>query len=313
MCETGDDAQGHHDVEQEWRVEAMRAVRFEDVRAFVQVAEPYLMEHEAVHCLPLGLVGGLARGLDFDAGPPYMALVDDGDHVASVALCTPPHNLVFSLPAPGAAESDVAHLLADDVRQAQTTFSGVFGSSSMARAFAHAWQALTGQSSELESREGIYELSEVRPPSGVPGTFRLATSDDRSLLMAWLTAFHEEALPGSPPQDAGAWVDRALASPTRTLALWEDGGVPVSFAGAGNPTPNGIRIGPVYSPPERRGRGYASALVAELSARQLASGRRFCFLFTDLANPTANHIYQTIGYHQVGAAEVYRFGKASRG
>jgi predicted GNAT family acetyltransferase len=79
--------------------------------------------------------------------------------------------------------------------------------------------------------------------------------------------------------------------------LWDDGG-PVSFAAFGNPTPNGIRIGPVYTPPELRRRGYASALVAELSTRLLAD-RRFCFLYTDLANPTANKIYERIGYQRV--------------
>jgi predicted GNAT family acetyltransferase len=215
---------------------------------------------------------------------------------------------VLSLPAPEADQRELARVVADDVRQAAPTFTGVMAPSALARAFADAWQTQTGRSSVLESREGIYELSEVHAPSGVPGAFRLATHDDRPLLVRWLDAFHAEALPGAPVEDTGAWVDRAFASPTRTVALWEDGGVPVSFAGAGNPTPNGIRIGPVYTPPAHRARGYASALVAELSARQLASGHHFCFLFTDLTNPTSNHIYQTIGYHQVGDAEVYRFG-----
>ena len=287
-----------------------RTLRFDDAQAFAQVAEPYLMEHEAAHCLPLGLVVGLARGVDFGTGQPYMAVVVDGDRVLGVAVCTPPYNLVLSQPAPDASESAIARAVADDVLAAKTTIAGVFGPATMARAFAETWHALTGQTSEIENREGIYELTEVRSPSGVPGSFRVAGRTDRPLLVEWLDAFNREALPSAPAMDAGTWVDRALDSPARTLALWEDDGVPVSLAGAGNPTPNGIRVGPVYTPPERRARGYASALVAELSARQLASGQRFCFLFTDLANPTSNHIYQTIGYRRVGDAEVYRFGQA---
>jgi uncharacterized protein len=82
------------------------------------------------------------------------------------------------------------------------------------------------------------------------------------------------------------------------LMLWDDGEA-VSVAGFGGETPNGIRIGPVYTPPELRGRGYATALVAELSAQLLAEGRRFCFLYTDLANPTSNAIYERIGYVRV--------------
>jgi uncharacterized protein len=287
----------------------MRVARFDDARAFAEGAEPYLMAHEAVHCLSLGLIGALANSVGDGMAPPYLALVEDGGRVAAVALRTPPFNLVLSLPAPGIAEDDVARLVAADVRQAQPDTDGVISSSTMARAFVPAWQALTGQQSQLATREGIYELTDVRPPKGVPGTYRLATPDDRPLLMEWMAAFYAEALPGARESDPGEWVDRALASPSRTVALWENGGAPVSFAAAGNPTPHGIRVGPVYTPPERRGRGYASALVAELSQRQLASGRRFCFLYTDLANPTSNHIYQTIGYRQVGDAEVYRFGQ----
>jgi predicted GNAT family acetyltransferase len=67
-----------------------------------------------------------------------------------------------------------------------------------------------------------------------------------------------------------------------------------------------VRIGPVYTPPEARNRGYASALVAAISQAQLDAGRRFCFLFTDLANPTANHIYQAIGYEPVRDVDMWR-------
>ena len=119
---------------------------------------------------------------------------------------------------------------------------------------------------------------------------------------------------GGPGRDrAEAMVDHRLVSPTGGILLWEDGGEPVSLAGWGGPTPNGIRVGPVYTPPELRGRGYATALTAELSqrlldGRLLEGGRRFCFLYTDLANPTSNAIYERIGYRRVGESAEYRFG-----
>ena len=77
---------------------------------------------------------------------------------------------------------------------------------------------------------------------------------------------------------------------------------PKSVTGVGGETPSGIRIGPVYTPPPDRGQGYASALVAAVSQAQLDAGRRFCFLYTDLANPTSNRIYQAIGYRPVTGA-----------
>jgi predicted GNAT family acetyltransferase len=88
--------------------------------------------------------------------------------------------------------------------------------------------------------------------------------------------------------------------------LWEDP-QPVSLAGFGGWTPTGVRIGPVYTPPELRRRGYASALTAELSAQLLAGGLRYCFLYTDLANPTSNRIYQAIGYELVCDSADYAF------
>ena len=119
---------------------------------------------------------------------------------------------------------------------------------------------------------------------------------------------------GGPGRDQRRGDDRppALVAVGRD-PLWEDGGEPVSLAGWGGPTPNGIRIGPVYTPPELRGRGYATALTAELSQRLLdgrlfEGGRRFCFLYTDLANPTSNAIYERIGYRRVAESAEIVFG-----
>ena len=92
----------------------------------------------------------------------------------------------------------------------------------------------------------------------------------------------------------GAWV------------VWDDGD-PVSLAAYGNPTPSGTRVGPVYTPLEHRGRGYATSLVADLTAERLAIGLDYCFLFTDLANPTSNAIYARIGYEAVADWDQWSF------
>jgi predicted GNAT family acetyltransferase len=109
--------------------------------------------------------------------------------------------------------------------------------------------------------------------------------------------------------DRGAYFvgQRLRGDGTGGFELWEDGGEVVSLSGWGGPTPNGIRIGPVYTPPELRGRGYATSLVAELSQALLDAGRRFCFLYTDLANPTSNAIYERIGYVRVCEAAMVAF------
>ena len=76
---------------------------------------------------------------------------------------------------------------------------------------------------------------------------------------------------------------------------------------ATRPTRNGVSVGGVYTPPELRRKGYATACVAALSALLLDRGHSFCVLYTDLANPTSNSIYQKIGYRPVTDSAVHRF------
>ena len=127
------------------------------------------------------------------------------------------------------------------------------------------------------------------------GRLRVAEDGDLEALAAWWHGFARDAM----HQDLGSDDARRVAKDRlgRTY-LWDLDG-PVSMALATGPTPNGIRIAGVYTPPELRGRGYASACVAALSRRLMEEGRQFCFLFTDAANPTSNAIYRRIGYEQV--------------
>ena len=149
----------------------------------------------------------------------------------------------------------------------------------------------------------------VVPPERPPGGPRAATPNDRQLLVRWWGEFSREAL-GALEQDEeenGHSVDHKLTAAGSGIVLWEDGGEPVSLVAYGSPTPTGVRIGPVYTPRMHRGRGYASALTAHVSAEQLAAGRSFCFLYTDLANPTSNKIYVAIGYRRVCDSIQYAF------
>jgi hypothetical protein len=285
----------------------MDLTRYDDPVHFVPQAEPFLLAHEAAHCLPLGLCATLLAQPDAAAPPPYLAIVNLGAHVVIVALRTPPHNVVLSL-IPDLAHVDAAMaLLAADLRLVYgARLPGVLGPSTISRAFAARWELTTGQRFRPGMRERIYRLDAVRPVSGVPGHLRRATQLDRDLLLRWGHAFDQEALGGRESSDVEALVDRMLTFEQRGAYLWDDG-QPVSLAAYGGPTTHGIRIGPVYTPPERRGRGYASAAVAGLSQRLLDDGRQFCTLFTNLANPTSNHIYQTIGYTPVCDMDEYQF------
>lgn len=124
-----------------------------------------------------------------------------------------------------------------------------------------------------------------------------AVRNHRELLTAWTQGFAQDI--GQPlRRSPEVIVDEELAE--GTTALWRNpAGEFVSMSAYGGATPHGIRIRKVYTTPAHRRHGYASACVAALSAQLLTEGRRFCFLNTDLANPTSNAIYQQIGYQPV--------------
>jgi predicted GNAT family acetyltransferase len=161
--------------------------------------------------------------------------------------------------------------------------------------------------------QGIYSLTEVRGVPAAAGTSRTATTDDLELVAGWIHAFEDEVVPDAmrgDPEQRRRRLESVLGSDEEGIWLWEAAGQVASLSGFGSPTPNGVRIGPVYTPPGFRGRGYATTLVAGLSRHQLASGRRFCFLHTDLANPTSNAIYVRIGYRRVCDSVVLAFEAA---
>jgi predicted GNAT family acetyltransferase len=147
----------------------------------------------------------------------------------------------------------------------------------------------------------IHELTRVEwPAASVPGAFRIATPADEELAAAWISAFHADV--GEPMASADSIARARIAA--GGLFFWDDA-EPASMAGVVGRTPGGVRIALVYTPPPKRGRGYASACVAALSQRMLDAGNRFCCLYTDLANPTSNAIYRRLGYRPVCDSGMY--------
>jgi uncharacterized protein len=284
----------------------MEAVRVDDAAAFLAEAEPLLLADEARHNLILGIAGNVRDGVYDDF---RLWLVLDGADVTAAAVQTPPYNLVLARPRSPEALAALAEIVAGE------ELPGVVGGEPEALEFADLWTRSTGMGTRTNMRQGVYALEQVEPLPRAPGSARVAAATDRELAVRWTVAFADEVLhEGGPGRErAEAIVDLRLSSPTAGILLWEDGGEPVSLAGWGGPTPNGIRVGPVYTPPELRGRGYATVLTAALSQRLLdgrlfAGGRRFCFLYTDLANPTSNAIYERIGYRRVAESAEIVFG-----
>ncbi len=277
--------------------------RHPDAVAFLSQTQAALLEHEAANNLMLGLCLRLKRHPERIERPPYFATVTAAGDLLAAAVMTPPYNLIVF--GPRGADPAAWRLIAADLRRGAWPVPGVLGPSDVADLFAQTWAATGGGSYRPGMSERIYELRQVIPPAVPGGGLRPATETDLELATAWGVAFIQEAGLHDPPEQTRKNMATKIAD--RLLYLWDVGGVPVSLAAGTRPGMHGISVGPVYTPPVYRCRGYASACVAALSQRLLDAGWEFCTLFTNLANPISNSIYQKIGYRPVCDFNEYLF------
>jgi len=277
----------------------MRVHRHADAASLLARAGPFLVEREAFHNQVLGVLSTCVADATRYPGPNYFAVVEDEGRVVGVAAMTPPYHLQNYAP-PGAATDAVVA----DLAQSEFAPTGVNGPREFATAFAERWTSARGLFAKVHMDLRAFELTHVNPPPAPPGAARPATSADVTTVEDWYVAFHEEAR--MPPGNV-SWreLGRRSVADGRVF-LWDDDG-PVAQTVVVGGTPNGARIDGIYTPPGMRRRGYATALVADVSRAQLAAGRKFCFLFTDLANPTSNSIYPKVGYRPVADFRDFEF------
>jgi predicted GNAT family acetyltransferase len=285
-----------------WRVDTVRLERFETVADYLARVGSFLSDREAEHNLVLATCSHLKAAPELFAGRPDLIAAIGGFRVVATAIRTPPLNIVLS------EVDDPAALAAFVEAFATNNPAGLTGPAEHAATFSELWSARTGRGHRLSKTERLFGLTWVERPATVRGVLRAAVRSDRELLAAWLRAYESETLGREVAPIAAATIDRWLAGRGRTMYLWDDGG-PVSMCGVGGATPHGIRVGPVYTPRELRNHGYAGACVAAASQAQLDGGRSYCFLFTDLANPAANHLFEAIGYEEIRDIAMYAFDR----
>ena len=261
----------------------------EPARARATFAGLVAREPEALSVLASVTEGLVADPRRYDGPRWWAGTVADGEVVAAF-MHTPPHPLHIAVATVEGARALAALLAAEG-----DLLPGVGGLRGPAEAFADEWVSRTGATARVAMEVGRFDLP-VRPrvPYRVPGEFRTATAADTAVVAEWHQQFYE-AIEG--PGARATSLGRHLAA--GLVGLWAHDSRPVSMAYA-SPASGGVtRISGVWTPPELRGRGYATAVVAALSTARQDAGDA-CMLFTDLANPTSNAIYQAIGYRRVG-------------
>lgn len=207
----------------------------------------------------------------------------------------------FLLPMPDEAAVGVARALHDRGEE----LLGVNGALPAVDLCAAELTRLGGGQVHVSQHTRLHELGELVAPAPVPGRLAAATQHDVELAMEWFDAFMGDAdEQAGRPRGASAHEVPERAEMLRRIRegrLWfwvDETGERVHLTAANPPSYGVARIGPVYTPPAQRGRGWASNAVAEVCRRIQAEGGRAC-LFTDQANPTSNKIYAALGFRPV--------------
>jgi GNAT superfamily N-acetyltransferase len=270
------------------------------VEEFLAVAGEFLRGERARNTIALTVTESLRRDPSLYSSPLFGWFPGAGA-VSAAFMQTPPFPAFLTAMTGSAAVS-----LASELAVVRPDLPGVNAEEDTAWAFAGVWRERTGRDAVVRRRSRLFRLGELSWPNPRPdGAARLATAADRDLVAAWMEAF------GSDTGEVVA-LDHGRAIGNRLsyggFTFWEAGGVCVSVAGVTRAADGMQRVGPVYTPPQWRRRGYGGAVTAAVSQSALDAGVAEVLLYTDLANPTSNALYPRLGYRPVEDRIVLAFG-----
>lgn len=218
---------------------------------------------------------------------------DDGE-VAAIALRTPPLGVLMT-PLPAGAAATLAAVAPADL-------PGAHGPTPDVGEFCAAYAARTGATAARTTTSHLYRLDALVPPPPVPGRLRPMVPDEAPLLLRWLDEF--AAVTGGGTGNDLATCERLIRRGGRRV--WEVDGRPVCLVGCTPPVAGVPRIAPVWTPPEHRRRGWATAATAATCELLLGDGAPAVVLFADDANPTAVGVYTRLGFRPVAVQEDWR-------
>ena len=271
-----------------------------DFKDYAERTADLLTSNPAEHTVPLTVLETVRRGHLWSDKAMLFGWFEDGGEVSGAVFRTPPFELLLAV----VPEEATAELVAE-LRAAGADVPGVNGDVEGVDRFVEAWTAATGQRGTTTLTLDLYELGTLRHPEPPPaGRARAAEDPDLDVAVQFYTAFQEEA--PTPLTDVLPVVRERMND--RRLWLWDDAsGVPVSVAARTETVAGVARIAPVYTPPEHRRHGYATAITAACTADALARNAERVVLYTDIADPSANAMYQRIGFRPIGGRRIVTF------
>lgn len=267
---------------------------YENVEIFANRVTPFLEENEDKFSLFLGVLKNIKAGTYEN---PYMATIEENGQLLAIFQMTPPYplNIIF------VDENQIStctDLCITELIKQSVLVESIISVKEWAILFAQKWQGKTGGSYSLMMDQGLYRLEQVEKSLEMsPGTWRYAIAKDALLIEKWYSQFEQDAgLSTTDPVEIKKRVKTMLDG--KEVFLWENQGEVVSMMKKARPTAHGVTVSLVFTPAEKRRKGYGRTMVAAVS-KELLKEFKFCVLYTDMLNPTSNKIYQEIGYQKL--------------
>lgn len=278
---------------------------YDDINQYYELVYSFLLKREVENGLPLSLIDTLKKDIErYGEDPPVLCTINKDDDIILISLRTPPYNQVLS----HTEDLEALDILVNELNKRYSEIPGVLGFKEGAERFAKLWCETKAVEFKLAMNERLYKLTHVAEETLGKHQFIKATDLYEDLVLQWGREFMLEALPERELEiNERSLENRKEDIKEGRIFLLIDNDEPVSMARKAGKTPNGIAVNLVYTPPKLRRKGYATECVAKLSKLLLEEGNNYCFLFTDLSNPTSNSIYQKIGYRPVMDVDEYHF------
>ncbi|MFJ7827338.1 GNAT family N-acetyltransferase [Psychrobacillus sp. NPDC096623] len=272
----------------------MNFQHYENVNKFASRVTPFLEKNQDKFSLFLGVLESIKAGVYEN---PYMATIEENGQLLAIFQMTPPHplNIIF------VDENQIStctNICINELITHAVPVESIISVKEWAVLFAHKWQEKTDGSYSLLMDQGLYRLDRVEESLEMSsGMWRYGTANDALLIEKWYAQFERDAgLSASAPEEIKKRVKSMLER--QEVFLWEDHGEVVSMMKKARPTANGVTVSLVFTPAEKRRKGYGRTMVAAVS-KELLKEFQFCVLYTDMLNPTSNKIYQEIGYQKL--------------
>lgn len=191
---------------------------------------------------------------------------------------------------------DIINSLCNQVKDDK--LGSISGKPEFVKLFAEQYSKMLGISYSASLGMEAYQCPKVIKPQNVQGKLIRAelkhidiVADFCAGFVFWcfgVTVTKESQIPGA---------EKMIKS--GNLFLWEVGQKISSMVNIAHRSKRHARINNVYTPPEERKKGYASAMVAELSSALCDEGL-IPMLYADIKNADSNNVYKGIGFKESG-------------